>query len=164
MACRSLPIFFIFYSPPLIFCHGGSSTWLLGQGCFAKVCFPASILIQNTAYIYMCTCQGTLCRLSFYVVLCQGKILGGSWHFNVSVAFICAGTLQCYLYKLECLQPGKSGWETSTPTQFPEQGINSVFVGKSNPTGSSRGLQRSGGSSRAVTWVSSTTKMHHLSS
>lgn len=123
MACRSLSIFFfIFFIPPLIFCHGGSSTWLLRQGCFANVCFPASILIQNTAYIYMCTWQGTLCRLSFYVAVCQGKILDGSWHFNVSAVLIFAGTLQCYLYKPECFQPGKSGWETLYPNPISRAG------------------------------------------
>lgn len=106
-ACR--PLFQYFFSllfSPLIFCHWGSSIWLLGQGCLANVCFPASILNRKTPLT--CTnahAHGKEHFASRYlvVVVCQGKILDGNWHFNASAAFICAGPLQCYLYKTECL-------------------------------------------------------------
>lgn len=90
MACKPFFQFFnLFFSlPTCIFCHWGSSTRLLEQGCCAFLPeFPS-----KGFHISICTWQGILrCSLSFLVV-CQGKKpkKDADWRFDLSAAFICA--------------------------------------------------------------------------
>lgn len=111
MACKPFFQFFnlVFSLPTRIFCHWGSSTRLLEQGC----CAFLSSHPKDSIYPYA-RGKGYFAALYLFWLFARGKkqkkrMLTGD------LIYLLLLFVQYYQCKNEHLQPGKSGWETSGP-------------------------------------------------